>query len=152
MTFRVRCGEFPGSEEEDGTSVGDLGAIADADASGELLLEFFALLRVVVGAGPSAGLGQRIAPRVGVVDRGDAGEVFVLEAVALVVLVAEAPEEAGEGIILTLALALVPSGGAEEVAAGDGIDGLHLFEADDGDTAVACGFDLGGGGENRYGP
>ncbi len=75
--------------------------------------------------------------------------MLVLEAIALVVLIAEAPEQLRERKLDALGFLLVPRRGAEEIATGGGVDGLHLLHADHAREVVATGFDFRGRGENR---
>ena len=59
------------------------------------------------------------------------GQMLVLQAVAPVVFVAQPSEQLGKRKFDSVGLAFVPSRGTQEVAAGGGIDGLHLLDSDD---------------------
>src|SRR5215469_1319424 len=120
-----RARELFRGEENGDRAVGDLRAIAHLDAAADDRVKLALALRVALAHEPVASLRVRIALGVGVVDRGDVREVLVLQAVTLVVLVAEAAEQFWEWELDSLGLALVPRRGAEIVAAGGRIDGLH---------------------------
>ncbi len=146
--LRILGGEFLRGQEQHRGAVGHLRAVAHLDPARDRLVELFRLLRIALAAGPRARLRERVAPGVGEIDRRDVRQVFVLEPVALVVFVAQAPEQRRERISNSLAFALVPSRGAEEVAAGRGIDGFHLLQANHRGKVVVAGFDIGRGGED----
>src|SRR5579864_1464943 len=130
VPLRILGGELLRGKEKYGASVGHLGAVPDLDTAGDSLIELALLLRVALAHDPATRLRERIASRVGEVDRGYMREMFVFEPEALVVLVTQPAEQTREGIILALAFALVPSGGTEEVATRYAVDGLHLLESD----------------------
>ena len=92
---------------------------------------------------------MRGAACVAVVDLGDAREVFLLEAEALLIDVAQAGEQPREGEFDALRLAVIPGCGAEVVATGRRIDGLHLLNAEDEGRVIAAGLDLGGAHQHR---
>src|SRR5208283_4692118 len=121
--------KFFRSEKNRDRAVGHLRAIAHLDASADDRVELAFVLRVTLAHEPVAGLRVGIALGVGIIHRRDVREVLVFQAVALVVLVAETAEQLRKWKLDSLGLALVPRRGAEVVAAGGGIDSLHLLDA-----------------------
>ena len=145
----ARFGPFGGSflvgQNQRGGAVGDLRAVAEQQTARDRR-DVLAVVEVCLDvAQPLAGLRGGIALRVLVVELGQTLQVRGVEAVTVVVDVAEPPEELGEGQFDALSLQLVPAGGAEEVAALDGADGLHLLDTEDKGGAVALGLELGRG-------
>src|SRR5579872_10513 len=149
VTLRPFGGEFLGREENRRRAVGDLRAVAHLNASADDLVELRFGLRVTLAHEPVAGLRERISLGIRVVGCGNLREILVLQPVTFVVLVAEASEQLRERKLDALGFLLVPRRGAEEVAAGRRIDGLHLFHADHAREVVAARFDLRRRGENR---
>src|SRR5579885_87288 len=130
-------------EEKRDAAVRHLRTVAHLDAAADDGVELRSVLRVALAHEPVAGLRVGIALGVRIIDGRDMREVLVLEAEALVVFIAEPSEQFGEGKLDALGLALVPGRGAQIVAAGCGIDRLHLFHARDAGEVVPAGFDFG---------